>query len=342
MIDDTLKKLISGTALSQQETYLIFREIAQDGLTASQVAGLLIALRIKGETAEEIAGAAQAIREKVTPIKVSRSPLVDTCGTGGDGQNTFNISTAAAFVIAGAGTAVAKHGNRAVSSQCGSADVLKALGANVDASDERVAECINSLGVGFMFAPKLHPAFRSVAAIRRELGVRTIFNLLGPLTNPAGATRQVIGVFSSRYVPIVGGALALLGTEHVWVVHGEGQDEVSVTGETEICEVLGGHLNLFRITPEEMGLGRWQVSDLKGGIAAYNAQIIRDVFTGQKGAPRDAVLANAGAGLLVGANASSLREGIAMAAESIRSGGATDKLDALIELSNRGEGASAQ
>jgi anthranilate phosphoribosyltransferase len=273
------------------------------------------------------------MRSRVDPIHVERSVFVDTCGTGGDGQNTFNISTTAAFVVAGAGVCVAKHGNRSVSSRCGSADVLSNVGVNVEASNEAVQRCIEEVGIGFLFAPRLHPAFKAVAGIRRELGVRSIFNLLGPLANPAGARHQVMGVYEPRWVPIIGGVLAALGAEHAFVVHGEGLDEIAVTGMTHVSEVRRGSSDRYAVLPEDMGVRRWTKQDLAGGDAEVNGRILRDVLEGQKGGPRDAVLANASAALVAGEAATDLREGVRIAADAIDRGAALEKLERLCEMS---------
>jgi anthranilate phosphoribosyltransferase len=288
---------------------------------------------MKGETVDEIAGAADVMRARCDRLHVARDVFVDTCGTGGDGQNTFNISTTSAFVVAGAGVPVAKHGNRSVSSRCGSADVLGAVGVNVDAPKDVVERCIREVGIGFLFAPRLHPAFKAVAGIRRELGVRSIFNLLGPLSNPAGARRQVMGVYEPRWVPIIGGVLAALGAEHAFVVHGEGLDEIAVTGMTHVSEVKDGAVERYAMLPEDVGLRRWTVKDIVGGDAALNARILRDVLGGQKGAPRDAVLVNAAAALVAGDATPDLAAGVRLAAETIDRGAALDKLDRLCAVS---------
>jgi anthranilate phosphoribosyltransferase len=259
---------------------------------------------------------------------------VDTCGTGGDGLHTFNISTTAAFVVAGAGVPVAKHGNRSVSSRCGSADVLGALGVNITASIERVQRCIEEIGIGFLFAPHHHPAFKAVAEIRRELGMRTVFNLIGPLANPALARHQLMGVYEAHWVPILGKVLLSLGAEHAFVVHGEGQDEIAVTGLTEVCEVKGGSVQSYELQPGDLGLQQWEVRELLGGDAPRNAAILRDVLGGQKGAPRDAVLANAAAALVAGQAAATLRDAVRLAAESIDRAAARGKLEALVKMSS--------
>jgi anthranilate phosphoribosyltransferase len=333
MIREALAKLVDRTDLTREEMAAAMGEIADGGATPAQVGAFLVALRLKGETVDEIAGAAQVMRERVDRVHVAREVFVDTCGTGGDNQNTFNISTGAAFAVAGAGVCVAKHGNRAVSSRSGSADVLGALGVNVDAPKEVVERCIAELGIGFLFAPRLHPAFKAVAGIRRELAVRSVFNLLGPLANPAGARHQVMGVYEPRWVPVIGGVLAALGAVHAFVVHGEGLDEIAVTGMTHVCEVRQGRVERYSMMPEDLGLPRWDKSAIAGGDAEFNAQVLRDVLGGQKGGPRDAVLANAAAALVAAGAASDLRTGVEVAARSIDSGAAREKLSRLVATS---------
>jgi anthranilate phosphoribosyltransferase len=333
MIREALAKLVDRRDLTRPEMALAMAQIADGGATPAQVGAFLVALRLKGETVDEIAGAAQVMRERVDKVRVARPIFVDTCGTGGDNQNTFNISTAAAFAVAGAGLTVAKHGNRAVSSRSGSADVLAALGVNVDAAKPVVERCIDEVGIGFLFAPLLHPAFKAVAGIRRELGVRSIFNLLGPLANPAGARHQVMGVYEPRWVPVIGGVLAALGAAHAFVVHGEGLDEIAVTGMTHVCEVKDGAFERYTVTPADLGVQRWTPTDIAGGDSAFNARVLRDVLGGQKGAPRDAVLANAAAALVAGGAAGDLRDGVRVAAQAIDSGAAQDKLARLAQLS---------
>jgi anthranilate phosphoribosyltransferase len=299
------------------------------------VGAFLAALRVKGENVDEIAGAAEVMRARVDRVHVARDVFVDTCGTGGDGRHTFNISTTAAFVVAGAEVTVAKHGNRAVSSRSGSADVLAALGIDVEAPKEQVERNIAEIGIGFLFAPRLHPAFKAVAGIRRELGVRTIFNLLGPLANPAGARHQVMGVYEPRWVPVIGGVLSALGAAHAFVVHGEGLDEIAVTGMTHVCEVRDGNVERYAMVPEDLGLRRYPESEIAGGDAERNARILRDVLEGQKGAPRDAVVANAAAALVAAGAARDLKEGVGIGAASIDSGAAANKLRLLAAATPR-------
>ena len=335
MIQQAVARLLEKHDLSRPEMSAVMSEIADGGTTPAQVGAFLAALRMKGETVDEIAGAAEVMRARADRVHVGREVFVDTCGTGGDGRNTFNISTTASFVVAGAGVTVAKHGNRAVSSRSGSADVLAALGVDVDAAKDVVERAIDQVGIGFLFAPRLHPAFKAVAGVRRELGVRTIFNLLGPLANPAGARHQVMGVYEPRWVPIVGGVLATLGAAHAFVVHGEGLDEVAVTGMTHVCEVKDGKIDRYAMVPEDYDLPRHELAEIAGGDAERNARILRDVLDGQKGACRDAALANAAAGLVCAGAASDLREGVRLGAESIDRGAAREKLERLVAVTRR-------
>lgn len=332
MIQEGIRKLVERIDLSRSEVAEIMTEIADEKATAAQVGAFLALLRVKGETVDELLGAAEVVRARVAKVEADENCL-DTCGTGGDGQNTFNISTGAAIVAAGAGAVVAKHGNRSVSSRCGSADVLSALGVNVEAPKPVLERCLRELGLAFLFAPKHHPAFKAVAVVRRELGVRTVFNLLGPMANPAGARRQLMGVFEPRWVPVVGQVLARLGARHALVVHGSGLDEISLTGETLVCEVRDGALREFRLHPEDLGLSRCAPGALAGGDAQQNATILREVLEGKPGAPRDAVVLNAGAALVAAGKARELTEGIELAVESIDRGHAADKLGRLCKLS---------
>jgi anthranilate phosphoribosyltransferase len=332
VIREAIARLLDRHDLSRAEMVAVMEGIADGGATPAQVGAFLAALRLKGETVDEIAGAAEVMRARVDRIHVAKDVFVDTCGTGGDGRHTFNISTTAAFVVAGAGVTVAKHGNRAVSSRSGSADVLAALGVDVDAAKDIVERCIAEVGIGFLFAPRLHPAFKAVAGIRRELGVRTVFNLLGPLANPAGARHQVMGVYEPRWVPVIGGVLAALGAAHAFVVHGEGLDEITVTGMTHVCEVKAGDVDRYSILPEDLGLRRHAEPEIAGGDAEVNARIVRDVLSGQKGAPRDAVLANAAAALVCAGAADDLATGVRLGAESIDRGAAAEKVSRLVAL----------
>ena len=343
MIAAAIKRVVDGQHLGRDEMRAVFGAV-MDGLTSDvQKSALLIALRMKGETPDEITGAAEAMRARVTPLDLGddgmRDDLVDTCGTGGDGRGTFNVSTIAAIVAAGAGAQVAKHGNRAVSSSCGSADVLSALGVHIDLDAPRMSEVLRRAGIAFLFAPKLHPAMAAVAGVRKELGVRTIFNVLGPLTNPAFARRQVLGVYADRLVEIVARVLATLGAAHALVVHSrDGLDEISVSDATRVCEVRDGELRSYEVTPEELGVGRHAIEHLAGGDASQNAaialQVLRGADAAQGQARHDIVAANAGAALYVAGAATSIRDGVTLAKESIASGRALAKLEQLVTESN--------
>jgi anthranilate phosphoribosyltransferase len=335
MIGDAIKRIVDGRSLAREEMHEVFGHVMDGRTTDVQKSALLVALRMKGETSEEITGAALAMRERVTPLDVDRENLVDTCGTGGDGRGTFNISTVAALVAAGAGANVAKHGNRAVSSSCGSADLLAALGVCIDLDAAQMSNVLRSAGIAFLFAPKLHPAMSAVAAVRRELGVRTIFNVLGPLTNPAFARRQVLGVYSDRLVETVARVLAALGADHALVVHSrDGLDEISVSAATHVCEVRDGEVRSYEVTPEELGVGRHPLEAIAGGDTRANAAMAREVLAGGNGARHDVVVANAGAALFVAGLARSIREGVELARESIEGGGAMAKLQQLIAETN--------
>ncbi|UCE89668.1 MAG: anthranilate phosphoribosyltransferase [Pseudomonadota bacterium] len=313
----------------------VMRLIMTGEATPAQVGGFLIGLRMKGETVDEIAAAAAVMRELAARVEVSGPHLVDTCGTGGDTASTFNISTAAAFVVAAAGGKVAKHGNRSVSSKCGSADVLEAAGVNLDLAPDQVARCVNELGVGFMFAPKHHSAMKYAIGPRREMGVRTIFNVLGPLTNPAGAPCQVIGVFAEQWIEPLAHVLDRLGSEHVMVVHAEdGMDEISIGAPTKVAELHDGKVTTFTITPEQVGIARGDTAALAVDSAAQSLEKIRSVFAGNAGSARDIVVLNAGAAVYVAGLADSLEAGVQRAAEVIASGEAGEKLEALVALSN--------
>ncbi len=329
-----IAKVAAGRSLSQEEAAEAFDLVMSGAATPAQIGALVMGLRVRGETVDEIAGAARAMRAKVLTVRAPEG-AIDTCGTGGDGKGTFNISTCAAFVVAGAGVPVAKHGNRAISSRSGSADVLKELGVNVEASPETISRCIAECGLGFMFAPAHHAAMRHVAQVRTELGTRTIFNLLGPLANPAGAKYQVVGVFGKEWVEPIAQVLALLGTIRAWVVHGsDGLDELTTTGISDVAVVDAGKVSTFRISPRNAGLPEARPEDLTGGNAVENAAHIRAVLGGLKGPLRDIVLLNAAAALLVGGKANTLREGVALASESIDSGKALAVLEALVPLSH--------
>lgn len=335
MIKEAIGKVVEGDDLNESEMMEVMDIIMGGKATPAQIGAFITALRIKGETVDEVSGAARIMRQKALMIDARSSVIVDTCGTGGDGMNTFNISTTAAFVVAASGLTVAKHGNRAVSSGCGSADVLQALGVNIDAGQEIVEECIQQIGIGFLFAPRLHDAMKYAIGPRREIGVRTIFNMLGPLTNPAGATSQLIGVYDPKLTEMFAGVLKNLGTKRAFVVHGlDGLDEVSVTEETRVSELNDGMITTYNITPMEFLNKTYSTQELAGGNAATNAKITEDVLTGKEGACRDIVILNAALAIVAGGKAESIKEGIDIAADCIDSGSAMRKLQALIELSN--------
>ena len=335
MIKDGIAKVVLGEDLRETEMMAVMEEVMEGEATPAQIAAFITALRIKGETVEEVTGAARIMRQKATRIDARSSVVVDTCGTGGDGRNTFNISTTAAFVVAAAGLTVAKHGNRAVSSGCGSADVLEALGVNIDAGPEIVEECLQEIGIGFLFAPRLHGAMKHAIGPRREIGIRTIFNMLGPLTNPAGATAQLIGVYDPRLTEMFAGVLKNLGTKRAFVVHGaDGLDEATVTGETRVSELKEGLVTTYNIDPVDLFGELFPAVDLLGGNAETNARITREVLTGGGGARRRIVVLNAALAIVAGGKAGRLREGIAVAEACIDSGAALKKLDALIARSH--------
>ena len=334
MIQGTLAHLLDGHDLAREEARAAMHEIMRGEATQAQIAGFLVALRAKGETADEITGCAEAMREHVLPVRPRRPDLVDTAGTGGDGKHTLNISTAAALVAAAAGAGVAKHGNRAASSQTGSADVLEALGFNLELPPERIAQSIDDLGFGFMFAQAHHPAMRHAAPVRRELGTRTVFNVLGPLTNPARARAQVVGVYSESLVRPIAEALLQLGARRAFVVHGAGGiDELSPAGPNLVCEVVDGWIRERAIDPLELGVPRCDPDELRGGSADENAAAIRDVFTGRNGGRRSAILLNAAGAIAAGGHAEDLREGIELARLAVDSGAATARLAELVAFS---------
>jgi len=328
-----LQKIMDRQNLTADETSLVFDLLMDGKLTGAQIAALLIALRMKGETVEEIIGAALSMRRHAIKIDAGGLPVVDTCGTGGDGGNTFNISTTAAFVVAGAGVPVAKHGNRAVSSKCGSADVLAELGINLEATPETIEECIRTIGIGFLFAQKMHPAMKHAAPVRRELGVRTIFNMLGPLTNPANARGQILGVFSSELTEPFANVLNALGSRRAFIVHGlDGLDEITVTTTTRITELNDGKISTYEFDPLPY-IGEYHsAKDLAGGSPAENAAILRRVLNGEKGPARDIVLLNAAAGIAAGAKAGTLKESYQLAQESIDGGKARKALERMREF----------
>jgi anthranilate phosphoribosyltransferase len=347
IITEVVRVLVDGKDLSRIEAAAAMEAIMSGAATDSQIAAFLTALRMKGETVEELIGFAQVMRQKVVKVRTrgddivgatgtDREMLIDTAGTGGDASGTFNVSTATAFVAAGAGLKVAKHGNRSVSSQCGSADVVETLGIKIELSPAKIARCVDEVGIGFLYAPLLHTAMKHVMTARREMGIRTVFNMLGPLTNPAGANAQVIGVFSEALTEPLARVLAELGTLRAFVVHGaDGLDEISNTGSSRISEVREGVVRNFTVQPEDLGLARAAIQDLRGGDRAENAEIIRRVLAGELGPRRDIVLMNASAALVVGGRAHDLKDGVALAAQSIDSGAAADRLAGLIALSRR-------
>jgi anthranilate phosphoribosyltransferase len=322
-----LGKLMRGENLSFDETRGALDGIAAGGWTPAQIAGFLVALRIKGETAEEIAGAAEAMRAKSVTVPVTRPNVIDTCGTGGDHSGSFNISTASAIVAAAAGAAVAKHGNRAISSRCGSANVLAELGVNIEQTPEQVAAAVDTVGIGFLYAPSLHPAMKHVAGPRTELGQRTIFNLLGPMMNPARAKRQVIGVYDQNLTRVFAEVLQRLGSEHVLVVAGtDGIDEISLCAPTKVAELKDGKIGEYILNPQDLGFSLATREDLQGGDIARNAEVLREVLNGAKGPKRDIVLLNAGAALYVAGLAKSIKDGAALAAKTIDEGKAARTL----------------
>lgn len=347
MITDALHRIANHRqSLSRDEARSVMTEVLSGECGDAQIAAFLVALHMKGETVEEIVGFAEAIRHAATPLHIhqnstvdvsgtERDALVDTCGTGGDTSGTFNISTATALVVAGAGVRVAKHGNRSVTSKCGSADVMEALGVNINLSPARLAACLEEVGFAFLFAPTLHSAMKYVQPARRELRLRTVFNLLGPLTNPAQASAQVVGVYSVELVEKLAEALSMLGARRAMVVHGsDGLDEITITGPTRIAEVRDGSVHSYEITPEEFGISRGSLDDIAGGDATENAAIIRNILGGKTSARRDVVLLNAAAALVAAGKADHLAEALPLAARSIASRAAASKLNALVRFTN--------
>lgn len=341
MIKKAIGSLLKGENLSMVTAEAVMKQIMKGQATQAQIGGFLVALRLKGETIEEITGCARAMRQVAIAVKPHRTDLVDTCGTGGDGAHTFNISTTTAFVVAGAGQAVAKHGNRSVSSKSGSADVLKTLGVNLDLTPAQVAQCIDEVNIGFLFAPKLHPAMRHAIGPRRELGVRTVFNILGPLTNPAGAAAQLMGIFDGNLVAPIAGVLQKLGSTAAFVVHGDGGlDELTTSGPNTVayfgCNEANGRLVTETLDPAEYGFERSTIEDLRGGESEENAQITRAILNGsERGPKRDVVVLNAAAALAAGRNVKTLRDGIRLATATIDSGAALHSLEQLVEISQR-------
>ncbi|MGH7278149.1 MAG: anthranilate phosphoribosyltransferase, partial [Candidatus Rokuibacteriota bacterium] len=346
IITEAVRAVVDRRHLTRIEAAAAMDAIMSGAATNAQIAAFLTALRMKGETVEELIGFAQVMRQKAVRVRThgddvagltgtDREMLIDTCGTGGDAAGTFNVSTATAFVVAGAGLRVAKHGNRSVSSLCGSADVVETLGISLELTPPKVARCIEEIGIGFLYAPLLHTAMKHVMAARREMGIRTVFNMLGPLTNPAGANAQIIGVYSASLAEPLARVLAELGTLRAFVVHGaDNLDEISNTGESRIAEVREGVVRTFALRPEDFGLARASIDDLKGGDREQNAQIIRAILDGEPGPRRDIVLMNAAAALVAGLRARDLKEGVALAAESIDTGAARGKLERLITFSH--------
>jgi anthranilate phosphoribosyltransferase len=336
-IKPILAKVADGATLSRQETSAAFATLMSGEATPSQIAGLLMAMRVRGETEEEFAGAVEAMRAKMLAVDAPEGAM-DIVGTGGDAKGSLNVSTATAFVVAGCGVKVAKHGNRALSSKSGSADVLKALGVNLELSPGQITDCIEEAGVGFMFAPAHHSAMRHVGPTRIELGTRTIFNLLGPMCNPAGVKRQLLGVFSPRWLVTIAKVLGELGSERVWVVHGGGYDEITITGETHVAALENGSVRTFDISPASAGLPMHAESEIAGGDADFNAAALKQMLMGEKSAFRDMVLLNAAAALVIADRAPDLYAGAEMAAASIKQGNAIAVLEKLVKVSNEGRG----
>jgi anthranilate phosphoribosyltransferase len=334
MIQQAIQTLLDGLDLGREGAREVMGEIMRGEATPAQIGAFLVAFRAKGESADEIAGCAEAMREHVVPVRPSREDLVDTAGTGGDGSRTLNISTAAGIVAAAAGAAVAKHGNRAVSSASGSADVLEALGFRLDLTADRIAESIDTLGFGFMFAPLHHPAMSHAAPVRREIATRTVFNVLGPLTNPAGARAQIVGVYAPELVRTLADVLARLGARRAFVVHGAfGIDELSPAGPNLVCEVVDGSVRERTVDPEDLGIERCDPDELHGGDPSANAEALRDIFDGADGGRRDAVLMNAAGAIAAGGLAEGLYEGLGLAREALDSGAAAARLEELARFS---------
>lgn len=336
MIKEAIAKVIARTNLTEAEAETVMREIMQGEATDAQISSYITALRMKGETVEEITGSARVMREKAVPVKIDGRYQVDTCGTGGDMAHTFNISTTAAFVVAAAGVTVAKHGNRSVSSKSGSADVLQALGVNIEMPSHRCEECIQEVGIGFLFAPMMHLAMKYAIGPRREIGVRTIFNLLGPLTNPAKVSAQIMGVYSADLTGMLAQALGNLGAKHAFVVHGmDGLDEITITDKTKVSEYRDGKVKDYFLHPSDLGFDTAKPEDLKGGDGKDNAALTLEILKGQKGPRRDIVLMNSAAGLVASGRAADLKDGVRLATESIDSGAALRKLEQLKAFTNK-------
>jgi anthranilate phosphoribosyltransferase len=347
MIQQAIAKVVDGVDLSEEEMSQVMDEMTEGNATPAQIGALITGLRMKGETVDEISAAAKVMRAKSVKIPVGASnvsldrdeinvdeeTIVDTCGTGGDGTQTFNVSTTTAFVVAGAGLKVAKHGNRSVSSKCGSADVVEALGVSLDLTPQQVGRCIDEVGIGFLYAPLLHGAMRHVIGPRREIGLRTIFNVLGPLTNPAGATVQVLGVYREDLTDTIANVLGKLGCKSAFVAYGKGSyDEISITGPSRISRLCNGSVETSTIAPEDLGMKRAKPEDILGGVAATNAAIVKSVLEGEKSPRRDMVVLNASAALVAAGVADNMENGVALASESIDSGRAIGRLNALVEL----------
>lgn len=334
MIQTAIQKVIEQQDLSREEAFSTMEQIMSGDATPAQIGAFLVALRLKGETSSEIAGFAESMRNKATKVRTTQPiPLMDIVGTGGDGKHTINVSTISSFVVAGAGVPVAKHGNRSVSSKCGAADVLMALGVNIDLNAEQMSRCLDEVGIAFLFAPKLHGAMKYAIGPRREIGVRTVFNILGPITNPAGTKRQLIGVYDVSLTRLLAEVLQQLDAEHIWLVHGEdGMDEISLAAKTHVAELKDGEIREFDIDARQFGLEP-SSDNITGGDAEENAEIARNILKGQqKGVMRDVVLANAAASLYIAGKAQDIKEGAAIAAESIDSGAALKKLEALCKF----------
>ena len=353
MLKQAIQKVVEGLNLSEEEMEAAMDVIMSGQATPAQIGSFITALRLKGETVEEITAAARVMRQKATRIQIDNAPIsidrdeinldletiVDTCGTGGDATNTFNVSTTTAFVVAGCGLRVAKHGNRSVSSLCGSADVIEKLGVNLDVPPAVVEKCLNEVGIGFLYAPALHGAMKYAIGPRREIGIRTIFNILGPLTNPAGANVQVLGVYNKELTPVLAEVLGKLGSRSAFVVYGEGSfDEISITGKTQVSELKDGQVSTYTIEPEDFGLPHANEHDILGGNAQQNADIVLSVLKGEPGARRNMVLLNASAALVAAGQAADFRDGIAQAAEAIDAGRAMEKLEGMKVITNEYKG----
>jgi anthranilate phosphoribosyltransferase len=335
VIREAIAKVADGTSLTESESEGVMREIMEGGATAAQIAAYLTALRMKGETVDEVVGAVRVMREKAIRIRVDDPLVVDTCGTGGDRKGTFNISTTAAFVVAGAGVTVAKHGNRAASSKSGSADVLRALGVNIDLPPAAVEECVNQIGIGFLFAPLFHGAMKHAVAPRQEIGIRTMFNILGPLTNPAGASIQILGVYADPLADLMAQVLVKLGSRHCFVVHGEdGLDEISISAPTRFCEGKDGRISCYHLDPRDLGMALAPLEAIAGGAPEGNATILLGILGGSPGPKRDIVLLNAAPPLVACGKAKDFAEGVALAARSIDSGAAMEKFERLKQQTN--------